>query len=168
MKKANFNTMKNYFFIAIMAAGMSFVLNSCAKKTAAVSKTETATASKTETATMTETSGTLTVPENIGRVQVKRDVYSNYVIQINLKDLEELSTVEPGGKNAYIVWMEADKQTTKSLGQISSNTAWLSDKSKASFEATSVFKPTKVFITEETNATVQKPGLKIIWSTSKF
>jgi hypothetical protein len=44
----------------------------------------------------------------------------------------------------------------------------LSDKSKASFEASSVFKPTKVFITEEEVASVKKPGIKVIWSTSKF
>lgn len=151
--------MKNYFFIAIMAGGMSFGLNSCAKKTAAVSKTE--------TGTITETSGT-TVLKNTGVVQIKRDANNNYVVQINLINLEEVSAVKPDTKSAYIVWMDADKQMTKSLGQINSNTAWLSDKSQASFEATSVFEPTKIFITEETNATVQKPGLKIIWSTSKF
>jgi hypothetical protein len=31
-----------------------------------------------------------------------------------------------------------------------------------------VFKPTKVFITEEEVASVKKPGIKVIWSTSKF
>ncbi len=159
MKKVNLNSIKNYAFIAIMAGGLSFGLNACAKKTAA---------SKTETTAKAETPGTTVVPENVGRIQIKRDVNSNYVIQINLKDLEELSAVKPGEKNAYVVWMDADKQMTKSLGQISSNTAWLSDKSKATFEATSVFKPTKIFITEETDASAQKPGSKIIWSTSKF
>jgi len=160
MKKVNFNTMKKYFFIAVMAGSMSFVLNSCAKKTAAVGKTE--------TATMTETPGTSVMPENKGVVQIKRDVNSNYVVQINLIDLKEVSGVKPDAKSAYIVWMDADMQMTKSLGQISSNTGWFSDKSQASFEASSVFKPTKVFITEETDATVQKPGLKVIWATSKF
>lgn len=160
MKKANFKTMKKYFFIAVMAGGMAFGLNSCAKKTTAVSKTE--------TDTMSETSGTSVAPENKGMVQIKRDANSNYVIQINLKDLAAMSAVKADTKSAYIVWMDADKQMTKNLGQINSNKGWLSDKSKASFEATSVLKPTKVFITEETNATAMKPGSKIIWSTNKF
>ena len=64
--------------------------------------------------------------------------------------------------------MNADNQKVKNLGQINSNSGWLSDKSKASFEAVSEFKPTKVFISEEDMATVTKPGIKIIWSTSRF
>ncbi len=160
MNKVNFKPMKNYLAVAVMAGAMVFGLNSCAKKTAATGKTD--------TVTPTETPGTTVAPENIGRLQIKRDVNSNYVIQINLKDLEELSSVKTGAKTTYIVWMDADKQMTKSLGEISSNAGWLADKSKASFEATSTFKPTKVFITEETNATAMKPGTKIIWSTSKF
>lgn len=160
MKKVNFNTMKKYFFVAIMAAGISYGLNSCAKKTTSISKTE--------PSAISETSGTTTISENTGLVQVKRDSNSNYVIHVNLKNLEESSTIKRDTKNAYIVWMDADKQMTQNLGQINRNTGWLSDKSKASFEATSVFKPTKVFITEEIDATVQKPGLKVIWSTNKF
>lgn len=126
----------------------------CARKTAAASKTESSTA--------------VAIPENKGQVQIKRDANGNYVIQINLRELEEVAKIEPTSKKAYIVWMNADNQMTKNLGQINSNSGWLSDKSKASFEAVSEFKPTKVFITEEDNATVKNPGTKVIWSTNNF
>jgi len=56
----------------------------------------------------------------------------------------------------------------KNLGQINSNAVWLTDQSKASFEAVSEFKPTKIFITEEETASVTKPAIKVIWSTNKF
>lgn len=154
MKKMNFYIPAKNIFLGIFATALVFSFSSCAKKTAAVAKTET----PVETAT----------PENRGLVQVKRDANSNYVVQINLRGLEEVKGIEPETKNAYIVWMNADGQMTKNLGQINSNTGWLSDKSKASFEATSAFKPTKVFITEEEVASVKKPGIKVIWSTSKF
>ena len=146
--------------LSISAALLFLCLFSCAKKTTAVTKTE--------TSPRVETAATTTTPENKGQVQIKRDVNSNYVIQINLRELEEINKLEPASKKAYIVWMNADKQMTKSLGQINSNSGWLSDKSKASFEAVSEFKPTKVFITEEDDATAKKPGIKIIWSTNRF
>ena len=154
MKKMNFRIPVKNIFLGIFASSLIFSFSSCAKKTAAVAKTET----PAETI----------APENKGQVQVKRDANSNYVIQINLRELEEVKGIEPETKKPYIVWMTADGQMTQNLGQINSNTGWLSDKSKASFEATSAFKPTKVFITEETVATAEKPGIKLIWSTSKF
>lgn len=136
------------------AATILFAVSSCARKTAAAAKTETPVAE--------------VAPENKGQVQVKRDANSNYVIQINLRELEEVKGIEADTKKAYIVWMTADGQATQNLGQINSNTGWLTDKSKASFEATSAFKPTKVFISEETTASVTKPGAKVIWTTARF
>jgi hypothetical protein len=154
MKKLNLSTPVKNIFAGIFAATLIFSYSSCAKKTAAIAKTETPVEAVNS--------------ENTGQVLVKRDVNSNYLIQINLKDLEELSRLKPTANKVYIVWMNADNQLAQNLGQISNNTGWLSDKSKASFEASSVFKPTKVFITEEEVASVKKPGIKVIWSTSKF
>ncbi len=152
------NTYTKNIFVVVMAIFTMLLVYSCAKKTAATAKTETATAG-----------AAIVVPaETKGQVQIKRDVNSNYVIQINLKELEEIKKIEPESKKAYIVWMNADNKIVKNLGQINSNSGWLSDKSKASFEAVSEFKPTKVFISEEETASVTKPSSKIIWSTNKF
>jgi len=142
---------------AVSALVMLCFFYSCAKKTTAVSKA----ATPAEAPIMAP-------PANKGQVEIKRDANSNYVIQINLRELEEVNRLEPTSKKAYIVWMNAAGQMTKNLGQINSNSGWLSDKSKASFEAVSEFKPTKVFITEEDIASVKNPGTKIIWSTNRF
>jgi ABC-type enterochelin transport system substrate-binding protein len=144
----------------MMALMMVFLFNACAKKSTAVAKTE--------TPAVTEAPATTTVPDNIGQVQIKRDVNSNYVIQINVQDLKEISSLDPNSKNAYIVWMDADNQAVKSLGQINNNTGWLSDKSKATFEAVSAAKPTRILITSEDNAGVKTPGKMVIWTTSRF
>ncbi|MBK8610713.1 MAG: hypothetical protein IPL84_12435 [Chitinophagaceae bacterium] len=154
MKKMNLIIPVKNIFLGIFAATLIFAYTSCAKKTAAVAKTET----PAETI----------AAENKGQVQIKRDANSNYVIQINLRELEAVKGIDPATKKAYIVWMNADGQKAANLGQINSNTGWLTDKSKASFEATSVFKPTKVFITEEDVALAKKPGSKVIWTTSTF
>ncbi len=154
MKKMIFPIPVKNIFLGIFATTLIFSFSSCAKKTAAVAKTE--------------APAEIVLPENKGQVQIKRDANSNYVVQINLRDLEAVKGIKGDTKKAYMVWMNADGQAVKSLGQINSNTGWLSDKSKAYFEATSVFKPTKVFITEEDNAMVKKPGAKVIWFTGKF
>ena len=154
------NTNSKKLISVVSAAVLICFLFSCAKKTSSVGKSA--------SSATTEASATTTVPENKGQVQIKRDANSNYVIQINLRELEEVNKLEPTSKKAYIVWMNADNQMTKSLGQINSNSGWLSDKSKASFEAVSEFKPTKVFITEEDDAAAKKPGAKVIWSTNRF
>ena len=153
------NPLSKNILPGIMATAMIFFFYSCAKKHTVV---------KTEMPAPVETVTPVAVVENKGQVQIKRDATGNYVIQINLRELEEINKLEATSKKAYIVWMNADNQKVKNLGQINSNTGWMSDKSKASFEAVSEFKPTKVFISEEDMATVTKPGIKIIWSTSRF
>jgi hypothetical protein len=153
------NTNSKNILSGVIATLLLISVYSCAKKTVATAKPE----------SPAETPAAIVVPEeNKGQVQIKRDVNSNYVIHISLKDLEAVNTAEPSSKKAYIVWMNSDKQLVKSLGQISSKTGWLSDRSKSSFESVSELKPTKIFITEEDDAMVKVPGKKIIWSTKRF
>jgi hypothetical protein len=158
MTAKTINTRSKKILLGFLATMMIFFFYSCAKKTVGVSKSE----------PVTEAPASATVSENKGQVEIKRDANSNYVIQINVQDLKEFSTLDPNSKNAYIVWMDADNQATKSLGQINSNTGWLSDKSKATFEAVSALKPTRIIITSEDNAGVKMPGNAVIWSTNSF
>ena len=156
------NTHTKNILLTVMAIFTMLLVYSCAKKTVATAKAETSIPTATADAA-------IVVPaETKGQVVIKRDVNSNYVIMINLRELEEVKKIEPASKKAYIVWMNADNKMVKNLGQINSNSGWLSDKSKATFEAISEFKPTKIFITEEETASITKPGAKIIWSTNKF
>ena len=157
------NATTKRIFMGIMAALVMLSFYSCAKKTAASAKSETPVI-----VAPAETEPIVIPPENKGQVEIKRDINSNYVIQINLRGLEAVNKLDPDSKKAFIVWMNADKQKAKNLGQINSNTGWLSDKSKASFEATSPFKPTKIYITEEEDVMVKIPGKIILWSTGKF
>lgn len=162
MKTKLKNTQTKRIFLGMMAAMLVLSIYSCAKKTVA---------NKTESPVVVapdDSAPLVLPPENKGQVEIKRDINSNYVIQINLRGLDAVNKLDPDSKKAFVVWMNADNQKAKNLGQINSNTGWLTDKSKASFEATSPFKPTKIYITEEENATVKVPGKNILWSTPFF
>ena len=147
MKPLKMNTQVKSLLTAILATALIFSFGSCAKKTASLSES--------------------LIPEANGNVQIKRDANSNYVIQINLSDLENVKNLNPS-KEAYVVWMVSGQNITKNIGQIEGANSWLSKKSKASFEATSAIKPIKIYITAENNITVRKPGRQIVWSTSSF
>lgn len=147
MKALKVNTILRNTSLCIFAALMASSFGSCAKKTASLSESM--------------------VPESNGHVQIKRDANSNYVIQIDLSDLENVKNLKPA-KEAYVVWMVSGQNMVKNIGQIEGANSWLSKRSKASFEATSATKPTKIYITAENDIDVKKPGKQVVWSTSSF
>ena len=153
------NTHTKNILLGVIAVLTIFGAGSCARKSVATAKAA---------SPATETAAIVIPDEAKGKVQIKRDVNSNYVIQINLRELEAVNKIEPTSKKVYIVWMDADNKMVRNLGQINSNAGWLTDKSKASFEAVSEFRPTKIFISEEETASVKKPAIKVIWSTNRF
>ena len=107
------------------------------------------------------------VPAAQGDVKVSKDSNKNYLIKIKISNLAEVSRLEPS-KNAYVVWMETDESLIKNIGQINSDTAFMSSKLKATFETVTSFKPSKIFITAEDNADVKSPGMQMVLSTNRF
>jgi hypothetical protein len=107
------------------------------------------------------------VPAARGTVKVKKDNNSNYVINIDLFNLAEAKRLA-SNEQTYVVWMESGNRAVKNLGQINSSTKMFSKKLKASFEAVSSVKPTKIFITAENNSSVEYPGNELILTTSGF
>lgn len=147
MKKNTFKTVtKNIFLsLTVLLAMVSFT--SCAKKVAF------------QTSTI--------VPAARGDVKIKKDENKNYIIKIELENLAEISRIEPS-RNVYVVWLETDESSVKNIGQIDSDSNFLSSKLKASFETVTSFTPKKIFITAEENADVQYPGMPLIMETNKF
>lgn len=107
------------------------------------------------------------VPAAQGQVTVAKDNNKNYAVKIKIDNLAEVKRLEPS-KNMYVVWMETDESLVKNIGQIQSDTKFISSKLKASFETVTAFKPEKIFITAEDNADVQTPGNFIVLETNKF
>ena len=107
------------------------------------------------------------VPAAEGKVSVKKDSNKNYSIAIKISNLAEVSRLQPS-KNVYVVWMETEESLVKNIGQIKSDTGFMSSKLKASFETVTSFEPSKIFITAEDNADVQYPGMQLILTTNRF
>jgi hypothetical protein len=106
-------------------------------------------------------------PAAEGRVKVKKDGNSNYEIKIDLNNLAHSERLTPA-RNVYVVWMETDQNMTKNIGQINSSKNFMSNKLKASFETVSSFKPVKIFITAEDEASISSPGNTIVMTTRNF
>ena len=107
------------------------------------------------------------VPAARGQITIKKDNNKNYLLKIKIDNLAEVKRLE-SSKNAYVVWIETEKTLVKNIGQIKSDTKFMSSKLKASFETVTAFKPSKIFITAEENSDVQYPGSEVILETRKF
>ncbi len=107
------------------------------------------------------------VPAARGNVKVNQDKNNNYEIHVAISGLAEVERLQPA-KEAYVVWMVTDKDITKNLGQINSSSGMLSKNLKASFETSTPFKPTKIFITAENDPAISYPGTMVVLSTDRF
>jgi len=107
------------------------------------------------------------VPAARGDVKIKRDHNKNYNIYVSLEDLAEPSRLTPA-KQTYVVWLVANDNSTKNVGQVKTSTSLLSHTLRGSFETVSSSKPVRVFITAEDNATVLMPGGMMVMTTNGF
>jgi hypothetical protein len=110
------------------------------------------------------------VPAARGNVVVKKDKNMNYVINVEVTELAEVSRLTPA-KQSYVVWMDSNKEIAKNIGKINSSMgglAGIGKSLKASFQTISSSKPNKIFITAEDDASIQYPSSQIILSTDNF
>ena len=136
----------NIFFI-LLTVSLVFLLSSCARKVAF------------------QTSPV--VPAAEGSVKIKKDKNNNYSLDISVRNLAEPQRLNPP-RDTYVVWIETDRDGTKNIGQIKSSSGLFSSKLKASLEAVTSFKPNRIFITGENDASVTFPGMQVIIQTGRF
>lgn len=147
MKTLKFNFLSRNILLGATLALLLLSLTSCAKKITF------------------QTSSV--VPAARGNVTIDKDNNNNYAVKIRINNLAEVKRLEPS-RIAYVVWMETDASQVKNIGQIKSDTKFISSKLKATFETVTAFKPTKIFITTEENPDVQYPGNQLILETNRF
>ena len=143
----SFNSMTKKLLLGLFFSTLIFSFTSCAKKVSF------------------QTSSV--VPAARGHIKVKKDANKKYQIQIRKNELAEVDRLQNANK-AYVVWMETDDLIIKNIGQIKSDSGFLSSKLKASFETVTSFKPEKIFITAEENADVQYPNNQVVLTTKDF
>ena len=107
------------------------------------------------------------VPAARGYAKVKKDSNKNYNIYVSIEDLAEPNRLNPA-KETYVVWLMANDNSIKNVGQIKTSTSILSHTLKGSFETVSISKLVKVFITAEDDATVLMPEGILVLTTNVF
>ena len=71
-------------------------------------------------------------------------------------------------RQMYVVWMETEQNGTKNIGQLNTSSGMFSKTLKSSLKTVSSFKPTKIFITAEDDASIQYPGGQRVLNTDSF
>jgi len=106
-------------------------------------------------------------PAAQGSVKMAKDRNGNYNLNINIVNLAPPQRLQPPA-STYLVWMDTEGNGTKNLGKITSSDNLLSKTLKGSLTSVTRFKPSKVYITAENDATVSSPGELVVMTTNTF
>jgi hypothetical protein len=147
MKTLQLNELSKSYFSGILMIAMMFLIASCATSESFLNSS--------------------VVPGATGNVKVKKDGNQNYVIKVDINDLAEVERLQTS-KLTYVVWMETEKGNNENLGQLKSATGFLSKQHTASLEATSPFKPVRIFVTAENESNERYPDHDEILTTDTF
>ena len=168
MKRISIKPMQKFVVAMVVGGIMITGFNSCSKKSSgSKSKATTSTTAPEPPTPPTPPAPLPPAKEEKGEMVIKRDAAGNYVIQLNIKNLEAVQLMKPK-KEGYAVWIITDAMAAKNVGQIEGAKNWTDKKDNAYFEAVSAVKPTKIFITAENDLNAVKPGTQIVWSTKSF
>lgn len=107
------------------------------------------------------------VPAAQGSVKMKKDDNNNYKLEVKVANLAPADRLQPP-RSTYVVWIETVQNGVQNIGQLNSESGFLSKALKADLNAVTPYKPTRLFITAEDNAAIQYPGATVVLSTSKF
>lgn len=146
MKTTKFSALQKKIFLGILAVLMILPFISYAKKIPFLQSSVT--------------------PAARGYVKITKDRNKNFVIQVHISDLAEIGRIIPT-KQTYVVWIVTDRDLTKNVGRVKSSKN-ISNNLTGYFETVSSFQPTKIFITAESDESVQTPCEVIVLTTDRF
>lgn len=107
------------------------------------------------------------VPAAQGTVKLKTDNNNNHSIKIDVRHLAEPGRLQPA-KAVYVAWIETAGKGAQNIGQLKTSSGLISNTLKASLEAVSPFKPTRLFITAEDQANIEYPSSFVVLNTTSF
>ena len=105
------------------------------------------------------------VPAAEGTVKLKKDDNNNHAIKIDIKHLAEPSRLQPA-RSVYVAWIETAGKGPQNIGQLTTSSGMITNTLKASLDAVSPFRPTRIFITAEDQANIESPSAYVILNTT--
>ncbi|MGZ5135654.1 MAG: hypothetical protein ACXWCG_10905 [Flavitalea sp.] len=107
------------------------------------------------------------MPAAQGTVKMKKDNNNNHSIKIDIKHLADPTRLQPA-KSVYVAWIETAGKGAQNIGQLRTSSSLISNTLKASLEAVTPFKPTRLFITAEDQANIEYPSSFVVLNTTSF
>jgi hypothetical protein len=107
------------------------------------------------------------VPAASGTVKIKKDNNNNYALEIDVISLAEPKDL-PIAKQAYVVWMDTERNGENNLGELKSSSGLFSSTRKAALNTVTPFKPTNIFITAENAVNIESPQGQVVLKTNPF
>lgn len=107
------------------------------------------------------------VPGAEASVKIKKDRNGNYSINMDVLHLAEPRKLQPA-KSVYLVWMQAEDNSTKNIGILNSSSSLLSKTLKASLHTVTPFKPTRIYVTAEDDAKITFPAGETVLTTGNL
>ena len=107
------------------------------------------------------------VPAAEPKASVKKTNEGDYVVKLDVNNLALPERLSPPKKH-YIVWVDTENQGVKNLGEISNNTGIFRNRGRASFETSTLFKPSMIMITAENNLEIDYPGSHVVLKSRPF
>ncbi|PMD90334.1 hypothetical protein BWI97_22845 [Siphonobacter sp. BAB-5405] len=106
------------------------------------------------------------VPAAEGSVEVEKDGNDNYEVNLKITRLAEPSRLTPPRK-LYLVWVQTEKDGVKNIGQLKTDSGFLSDELKSSLKTLTPFKPIGFLISAEDDLNAAQPVGQIVMQTEK-
>ena len=103
-----------------------------------------------------------TVPSAEGVAKISKDKNGNYQIQLTVKHLANPERLTPP-RNQYIVWALSEDAKNQNIGRLS-----ISKSMAGSLKTSTPFRPVQLFVTAETEGTINRPGTYELFRTENF
>lgn len=98
---------------------------------------------------------------------MKKDNNNNYKLEVSVSNLAPPNRLQPP-HSTYVVWIDTEQNGVQNLGQLTSESGFLSKALKAEMTAITPYKPTRLFVTAEDNAAITYPSAVVVLSTDRF
>lgn len=107
------------------------------------------------------------VPAAEPEAKVSKTKEGTYEVTLNVSKLALPERLSPP-KKFYMVWIDTESQGVKMLGEIANNSGIFSNRGKAAFKASTLYRPNQILVTAENSLEVTYPGSHVVLKSRPF